>query len=218
MPNGGAFTWSPEFQKLMPGLRERYSYLLKYPKGITPEEREAIISYTLGGVKAGERGRIEAKRKGLSRMGLLGTGAEFEEEEKERRYTAEQVAGVRKGFAVEDIQNRLNALMTTTGGAQSLLATLMQTEQVPEVLSAGRRGEARASLDQLMNYLGLTMGGAGQYLGPYGQGIQTQAGFQTGGGASFLPWLMYLLMPQKGGTTTTLGETPLPPARDLSYI
>jgi len=210
----GAFTWSPEFQKLMPGLRERYGDLLKYPRGITPEEREAIISYTLRGVKSGERGRIEAKRKGLSRMGLLGTGAEFEEEEKERRFTAEQVADVRKGFGVEDIQSRLNALMQTTGGAQSLLATLMQTEEVPEMFSAGRRGEARASLDQLMNYLGLTMGGAGQYLGPYGQGIFAQAGGQGGGGASFLPWLMYLLMSGKGGgTTTTIGESPLPPAR-----
>jgi len=208
MPNGGAFTWSPEFQKLMPGLRERYGHLLKYPRGITPEEREAIISYTLRGVKAGERGRIEAKRKGLSRMGLLGTGAEFEEEEKERRYTGEQVAEVRKGFAVEDIQNRLNALMTTTGGAQSLLATLMQTEQMPEVFSAGRRGEARASLDQLLSYLGLTMGGAGQYLGAYGQGIQTQAGFQTGGGASFLPWLMYLLMSGKEKALPGLEEGP----------
>ncbi|MBA7554559.1 hypothetical protein ES705_47183 [subsurface metagenome] len=44
------------------------------------------------------------------------------------------------------------------------------------------------------------MRGAGQYLGPYGQGIQTQAGFQTGGGASFLPWLMYLLTSGKGET------------------
>ena len=217
MPNGGAFTWSKELSSLIPGLRERYQHLLKYPRGITPEEREAIISYTLRGVKMGERGRIEAKRKGLSRMGLLGTGAELEEEEKERRYTGEQVAEVRKGFAVEDIQNRLNALMQTTGGAQSLLATLMQTEQMPEVFSAGRRGEARASLDQLMNYLGLTMRGAGQYLGSYGQGIQTQAGFQTGGGASFLPWLIYLLT-SGGGTTTRIGESPLPPARDVSYI
>ena len=204
----GAFTWSPELSKLIPGLRERYGYLLKYPKGITPEEREAIISYTLRGVQAGERGRIEAKRKGLSRMGLLGTGAEFEEEEKERRYTAEQTADVRKGFAVEDIQSRLNTLMTTTGGAQNLLATLMQTEQVPEMLSAGRRGEARASLDQLLSYLGLTMGGAGQYLGPYGQGIFAQAGGQTGGGASFLPWLMYILMSGKGGGLPGLEEGP----------
>jgi len=212
MPNG-AFQWSPELSKLIPGLRERYDYLLKYPKGLTPEEMEAIISYTTRGVKAGERGRIEAKRMGLSRMGLLGTGAEFEEEEKERRYTSEQVADVRKGFGVEEIQNRLNALMTTTGGAQGLLGTLMQTEQMPEMFSAGRRGEARASLDQLLSYLGLTMGGAGQYLGPYGQGIQTQAGFQTGGGMNWLPWLMYILTSGKGGPTTTIGESPLPPAR-----
>jgi len=120
---------------------------------------------------------------------------------------------VRKGFGVEEIQNRLNALMTTTGGAQGLLGTLMQTEQMPEMFSAGRRGEARASLDQLLSYLGLTMGGAGQYLGPYGQGIQTQAGFQTGGGMNWLPWLMYILTSGKGGPTTTIGESPLPPAR-----
>lgn len=175
-------------------MRERMGYLFKYPMGYTPEEREAIIAQTLRGVKAGERGRIEAKRKGLSRMGLLGTGAEFEEEEKERRYTAEQIADVRKGFGVEEIVNRFQRLMGTTGMAKELGTTLMRAEEMPEVLSGARRAEGFRSIDQFMNYLNMIMGGQMGMMSPYMQATMTQAGIGEGQDLSWLPFLSYLLL------------------------
>nr|MCK4793588.1 hypothetical protein [Desulfobacteraceae bacterium] len=192
MPNG-TFEWSEEFAPLLKGLRERMSYLFKYPQGYTPEEREAIISQTVSGVKMGERGRIEAKRKGLSRMGLLGTGAEFEEEEKERRYTAEQIADVRKGFGVEEITNRFQRLLGTTGMAKELGTSLMRAEEVPEVLSGARRAEGFRSIDQFMNYLNMIMQGQQGMLNPYMQATMTQAGM-GGQDLSWLPMLSYYLM------------------------
>jgi len=192
MPNG-TFQWSEEFGPLLKGLQERMGFLFKYPKGYTPEEREAIISQTVRGVKGGERGRIEAKRKGLSRMGLLGTAAEFEEEEKERRYTAEQIADVRKRFGVEEIINRFQRLLGTTGMAKELGTTLMRAEEIPEILSGARRAEGFRSIDQFLNYLNMMMGGQVGMISPYMQATMTQAGM-GGQDLSWLPMLSYYLM------------------------
>ena len=195
MPNG-EFQWSEEFEPLLKGLRERMGFLFKYPKGYTPEEREAIISQTVSGVKSGERGRIEAKRKGLSRMGLLGTGAEFQEEEKERRFTAEQIADVRKSFGVDEITNRFQRMLATTGSAQQLGATLMRAEEVPEVLSGQRRAEGFRSIDQFLSYLNMMMGGQTGMMQPYMQATMNQAGM-GGQDLSWLPMLSYYLMDRK---------------------
>ena len=189
----GTFQWSKEFDPLIKGLQERMGYLFKYPKGYTPEEREAIISQTVSGVKGGERGRIEAKRKGLSRMGLLGTAAEFQEEEKERRFTAEQIVDVRKGFGVDEITNRFQRLLSTTGATQQLAATLMRAEEVPEVLSGQRRAEGFRSIDQFLSYLNMMMGGQTQMMQPYMQATMNQAGV-GGQDMSWLPMLSYYLM------------------------
>jgi hypothetical protein len=191
--SNGAFQWSEEFEPLLKGLKERMAYLSDYPKGYTPEEREAIIAQTVKGVQGGERGRIEAKRTGLSRMGLLGTGAEFEEEEKERRYTAEQIADVRKGFGIDEITNRFQQILGTTGAQQQLAATLMRAEEAPEVLSGARRAEGFRSIDQFMNYLNMLMGGQTQMMNPYMQATMTQAGM-GGQDLSWLPMLSYYLM------------------------
>ncbi|MBA7687158.1 hypothetical protein ES703_95618 [subsurface metagenome] len=197
MPNG-TFQWGEDVSAYLKSLGKRGEYLLEYPLGYTPEEREAIISQTLSGVKAGERGRIEAKRKGLSRMGLLGTGAEFEEEEKERRFTSEKIAEVRKGFGIEEIMNRFQRLMGTTGMARELGTTMMRAEEIPEVLSGARRAEGFRSIDQFMNYLNMIMGGQRGMLDPYMQAIMGQAGM-GGQDMSWLPFLSYYLMDQGGG-------------------
>lgn len=192
MPNG-EFKWPEEFGPLLKGLEERMGFLFDFPKGYTPEEREAIISQTVKGVKMGERGRIEAKRKGLSRMGLLGTGAEFQEEEKERRFTAEQVADVRKSFGVDEITNRFQRILGTTGATQQLMATLMRSEQIPEMLSGQRRAEGFRSIDQFLAYLNMMMGGQVGMMQPYMQATMTQAGM-GGQDLSWLPMLSYYLM------------------------
>ena len=205
MPNG-QFQWGEDLSGYLEGLGKRGEYLLEYPMGYTPEEREAIITQTLRGVKAGERGRIEAKRKGLSRMGLLGTGAEFEEEEKERRFTAEKIAEVRKGFGVEEIMNRFQRLMGTTGMARELGTTMMRAEEIPEVLSGARRAEGFRSIDQYMNYLNMIMGGEQGALSPYMQAIMAQGGM-GGQDTSWLPFLAYYLMDQGGGGALPGPET-----------
>lgn len=206
MPNGGMFQWSEDTSGFLKGLRGRGKYLLDFPLGYTPEEREAIISQTLHGVKSGERARIEAKRKGLSRMGLLGTGAEFEEEEKERRFTSEKIAEVRKGFGVEELLTRFQRLLGTTGMAKELGTTLMRSEEIPEVLSGARRAEGFRSIDQYMNYLNMIMGGQKGFLDPYMQATMAQGGM-GGSDLSWLPMLAYYFMDRGGGGALPGPET-----------
>jgi len=210
----GEFEWSEGTMPMISGLQERMGHLLKYPRGLTPEERQMVINYTLGGPKRTEAARKESKRGVLSRMGLLGTGAELEEMEKIERGTAEQEAGIRTGIGIDELDRRYKELMETTGMSSALLSRLFEAEQIPELLSAGRRGEQRSFLNQLMGFFGLTQGAGTQTLQPLLQSIFGQMGQEGGGGMELLPLLLYFLLgDRKSKTTETLVETPLPPPR-----
>jgi hypothetical protein len=191
--SNGEFIWSEQLAELLEKLKGRMGYLFEYPRGYTPEERQAILNYATRGVERGERARIESKRKGLSRLGLLGTGAEFEEEEKERRSTREAVSGLKEGLAIDEIRNRFQDILGTTGMARDLATTLMRAEQGPEVLSAARRGEGFTATQQLLQYLSLLMGGQTGMMNPYMQAVMAQMGI-GGQDMSWLPFASYLLL------------------------
>jgi len=146
---------------------------------------------------------MESKRKTLSRMGLLGTGAELEEMEKIERGTAEQEAGIRTGLGIDELDRRFKELMETTGMSSALLSRLFEAEQIPEMLTAGRRGEQRDFLSQLMGFFGLTQGAGMQSLGPLLQGLFGQMGQEGGGIMEYLPLLLLFLGGGKKGKTAT---------------
>jgi len=208
----GEFKWSEGTMPLISGLQERMGTLLEQPRGLTPEERQMVTTYTLAGPKRAEGARMESKRKTLSRMGLLGTGAELEEMEKIERGTAEQEAGIRTGLGIDELDRRFKELMETTGMSSALLSRLFEAEQIPEMLTAGRRGEQRDFLSQLMGFFGMTQGAGMQTLGPLLQGIFGQMGQGGGGIMEYLPLLLMLLGDRKkpARTTGTLIPTPGP--------
>jgi len=200
----GEFKWSEGTMPLISGLQKRMGTLLEHPRGLTPEERQMVISYTTGGPKRAEAARMESKRGVLSRMGLLGTGAELEEMEKIERGTAEQEAGIRTGLGIDELNRRFSELMETTGMSSALLSRLFEAEQIPEMLTAGRRGEQRDFLSQLMGFFGMTQGAGMQALGPLLQGLFGQ--MEGGGGImDYLPLLMLFL---GGGRKKTPAGTP----------
>jgi len=205
----GEFEWSEGTKPMISGLQERMGGLLKYPRGLSPEERQMVINYTLGGPKRTETARMESKKKVLSRMGLLGTGAELEEMEKIERGTAEQEATIRTGIGIDELDRRYKELMGTTEMSSALLSRLMETEQIPELLSAGRRGEQRSFMNQLMGFFGMTQGAGMQTLQPYLQSLFGQMGQEEGGGLEMLPLLMYFLLGDKKGKTAP-GTTKTP--------
>jgi len=189
---GGTFEWSPELMEMLTGLQERFKYLLEYPMGYSPEDRQAIINYMVGGIQRGERGEIQSLKDRLARTGLIGQPAAVEQIGELKRGTGEKIAGVRQGLAVDEINKRYQQMLGTTGMASQLFGVTSSIEQLKEALNAGRRSESRDAFSQLMQYLSILMGG-GQNSG-YWQAIFNS--MNQGGGQDIwdlLPYFGYLL-------------------------
>jgi hypothetical protein len=198
---GGEFKWSPELQGSLKGLMDRIRMLLENPRGTTPQERQAIINYMTEGIKRAERPRLQSSQDQMARMGLLGSGLELGEFERIKRGTEEQVTNAKRQVAIDELDRRFQELTGASGLAGSLLGTSMSAEQIPEVLSAARRGEGRQDMSMMLNYLQTLMGGQNSAFAPYLQAILTQMQQSGGSSNSWLPWLMYLMMPGQGAGT-----------------
>jgi len=199
---GGEWDWSNRTKGLFESLYDKINYLFEYPRGLTDEERNAVINYMTTGVLKGERGAKHATRDRLARMGLLGSGFEESRMADIERGTREQVADVRQGVAVDELNRRFQELMSTLGMAQNLTGTLMTSEQIKEALNAGRRGESSQGLQNLIALLQTYMGGGNlsgamggllNQLSMYGKGGNVAGGGGGGGTESWIPWLLYLL-------------------------
>lgn len=200
--DGDQFEWSEDLQELIKQLMERIKQLFQYPRGLTDEERQAVINYMTRSIKLGERGRLEALNRRLARMGMADSELALEEERGLGRETAEITAGAKQGLAVDELTRRFEELMGTTGMSSQLIQQILGSEQMVEALNAARRGEGRQDLALFINYLQSLLGGqtAGQQ--PYWQAIlnymNQQQGQGYGGGGnwgSWLPYLIYYLFP-----------------------
>ena len=204
---GGEFQWSERLQDLLSMLGDRIKYLFEYPRGLTPEERQAIINYAVEGVKRSTRPQLQSKRDQLARMGLLGSGFEASELDKIRRGANEMIANVKRQVAIDELDRRFRELMGTTGMAQGLLGTMMESERLPEILSAGRRAESQGAFNALLNYLGSASSMAGSMMPSYLNAILNQAQnypSSTSGFGAWLPWLGWLLGNQFGSGAKTI--------------
>lgn len=206
---GGEFQWGEGLQDLLARIMERANYLLDYPRGLTPQERQATINYAIEGVKAGEAGEKQSMRDEMSRIGMSGSGFQVSEIARIERERRQAGGDVRRELAIDDLSRRFSELMGTTGMAQGLTGTVMQGEQIPEILSAARRSEGSTTLSQLIALLGGQSGSAGGGGGSsYWQAILAQlmggdggGGGGVGGATGNLSWLYYLpyLFGQGGG-------------------
>jgi hypothetical protein len=206
MPGGQEFKWSEDATGAIKGLKERMNYLLEYPTGITPEEKQAIINYSARGIKAGQAPALESTRAALSRAGLLGTGAEFEEMGNIKRGTSQALADLQNKVTIQDIQDRYNKLMGTTEATQSLAGTILGTEVTPEQLNVARRGEGRGGLQDIITYLQTMMGGQQGSMDQYLRAIMNQLQLTQGGGMEYLPMFAYLAGKSMEKPKTTTGS------------
>lgn len=187
----GEFKWDEGLQALLGRIQDRANELLDYPRGLRPEERQAVINYAIEGVKAGEAGEKQQSRDELARMGMLGSGFEASESARITRETRQESGDVRRELAIDELNRRFAELMGTTGMAQGLTGTLMESQQIPEILSAGRRSEGSAAMNAFLQYLGMgNQGSSG-----YNEAIMAQLfrGGDKGGDMSWLYYLPYLI-------------------------
>lgn len=195
---GGEFAWGEDLQGLLARIMERANQLLDYPRGLSPQERQAVINYAIEGVKRGEAGEKRGTQESLARIGMLGSGFERKEMARVERERRKASSDVRRQLAIDDLNRRFDELMGTTGMVQGLTGTLMTAEQIPEILSGARRTEGQAAMNQFLQYLGLT---SGTQQGGYWQAIISQLmrdQGDKGGDMSWLYYLPYLIGGQKG--------------------
>jgi len=187
---GGEFKWGEDLQGLLARIMERANYLLDYPRGLTPQERQSVINYAIEGVKSGEAGEKQTKRDELARIGMLGSGFQVKEMGRIERETRQRSGDVRRELAIDELDRRFQEIIGTTGMAQGLTGTLMESEKIPEILSGARRQEGQGAINAFLQYI--MSGGAGGD-SSYWQAIMSQflSGNQGGGGGDF-SWLYYL--------------------------
>ncbi|KKM06672.1 hypothetical protein LCGC14_1741660 [marine sediment metagenome] len=187
---GGEFKWGEDLQGLLARIMERANYLLDYPRGLTPQERQSVINYAIEGVKSGEAGEKQTKRDEMARIGMLGSGFQVKEMGRIERETRQRSGDVRRELAIDELDRRFQEIIGTTGMAQGLTGTLMESEKIPEILSGARRQEGQGAINAFLQYI--MSGGAGGD-SSYWQAIMSQflSGNQGGGGGDF-SWLYYL--------------------------
>ncbi|MCD6194278.1 MAG: hypothetical protein J7L26_12575 [Candidatus Aminicenantes bacterium] len=188
----GEFKWSPELQAALARLLERFNFLMDYPRGTTPEERQKIINFAMKGIKRAERGMRQQTIDDLARMGLLGSFMESKELSKLRRGTQEALADLQSRIAIDELDRRFKELLGTTQLAQSLFTTGMTYEQLLEALNAARRAEGRDIMEIFLKYLASLMGSQSS---GYWQTLLNLIASQGQGGGIYdvLPYLIFLL-------------------------
>ena len=159
---GGEFKWSEGVQGALQKLLDRYNYLMENPRGTSDAERQAIINFATERLKRGERGEMQSMTDRMSRMGLLGSGFQESEARGIQRGTREDVVSMQRQVATGELDRRFTELMGGTQMAQGLMGTMMTGEQIPEILSAARRGEGETAMQQFLAYLQMILGSYGQ--------------------------------------------------------
>ena len=193
---GGYWKWSPELQAAFARLLERFNYLMDYPRGTTPEERQKIINFAMKGIKRAERGQRQQTIDELARMGLLGSFMESKELGRLRRGTQEALADLQSRVAIDELDRRFRELIGTTQLAQGLFSTGMSYEQLLEALNAARRAEGRDVMEMLLKYLVSQMGSqnAGYWNTLLNYALSNQSGGGGAGGLySILPYLIFMM-------------------------
>ncbi len=186
---GGEFEWSGDLKDLLSRVMDRANYLLDYPRGLTPQERQAVINYAIEGVKAGEAGEKQTKTDKLARIGMLGSGFQAKEMSRISRETRQEGGDVRRELAIDELDRRFQEIMGTTGMVQGLTGTLMEGEKIPEILSGARRQEGQAAINSFLAFLqGSGAGGNNAYW----QAIMSQLLGEGQGGGGDYSWLYYL--------------------------
>lgn len=187
--------WQPgeDLQAIIEMILQRIEELFGYETGLGAEEYQMLLNRLRRDVKASERGRMESLTERMADLGILGTGMELAEYEKEAKSTRDIISDLETQVALDQALRKYEQFLGTTGAAQSLFGTALGVEQLEEILNAARRGEGRQDMSMMLALLTTLMGAEAN--NPYWQAvINSMITNQGGSDYSYLSWLPYLLM------------------------
>jgi len=146
----GEYTYPPEMQALMDLLLSRGKDLMGMPTGYSQEAQDKMFGRGFENVRAGEAGARTGMEQGLSRQGMLGTGAGQGMLNDLSWQTEGNVANLARDLFVGNETKKKQDLLDYTGAAQGILGSGMGFEQLLEAINASRRGEGSAAMQALL--------------------------------------------------------------------
>ena len=149
----GEYTYPPEMQALMDLLLSRGKDLMGMPTGYSQEAQDKMFGRGFENIRGQETGQRAGMEQGLSRQGMLGTGAGQGMLNDLSWQTEGNVANLARDLFVGNETKKKQDLLDYTNAAQGILGGGMGFEQLLEAINASRRGEGSASLQALLAWL-----------------------------------------------------------------
>jgi len=188
------FSYSPQLKDLLARYGSKVGSLTQYPAGMSPQERNAVITQMTEKIRAGEKPEVESMRVRMARQGLLGSGIEETERGEIGRGYDVDVAGAKRDVAIDEMRRKASETIAAANAAGSGLGLLMGGEAGVEGMNLARRGEGRMDIQMLLQLLQILYGQQASAINPYAQAVMTQYGGGGRGGMdlsslAYLPFL-----------------------------
>jgi len=149
----GEYKYPPEMQALMDLLLARGKEFMGLTPGFSQEAQDKMFGRGFENIRGQEAGQRTGMEQGLSRQGMLGTGAGQGMLNDLSWQTEGNVANLARDLFVGNEVKKKQDLLDYTSAAQGILGSGMGFEQLLEAVNASRRGEGSASLQALIAWL-----------------------------------------------------------------
>jgi len=149
----GEYKYPPEMQALMDLLLSRGKEFMGLTPGFSQEAQDKMFGRGFENIRGQEAGQRTGMEQGLSRQGMLGTGAGQGMLNDLSWQTEGNVANLARDLFVMNEEKKKKDLLDYSTAAQSMFGSGMSYEQLLEAINASRRGEGSASLQALLAWL-----------------------------------------------------------------
>lgn len=149
----GVWKMPDELQSLWGGLLTRANELLGAPLGYSQDAQDYMFGRGFEGLRGQESANRNTLLEGLSRSGMLDTGAGMGVLNQNAWNTQGSIADLMRDIYVKNEEQKKADMLANTQLAQSLFGTGLGASQLEEMLNAARRGEASQFFQMMLAWL-----------------------------------------------------------------
>jgi hypothetical protein len=150
---GGLWSMSPELQSIYGNLLTRANEIFNTPYGYDPKALQYMFGQGFEGLRGNEAATRNTLMEGLSRVGMLNTGAGQNILNQNAWNTANGISNLMRDIYIKNEEQKKTDMMNQNQLFQSFFGTGLGAEQITEFLNAQRRGEAQDFWNSLMSFL-----------------------------------------------------------------